>query len=198
MGTSRTICVALFAMTLAGCGIAARIEAEKQAKERAAQMHELVEQSKAAVADCNVNFPKGNPKIEVARVKCLNDAMIIRMPTFGTDQDLARVYLADRAMIAERIQSGKMTLAEADAALAEKWSALVSESKQRANARGSVIAQRNMAAAQQQAADAANTAAWASMIEATKPPPMAPPPTPVINPTITCFHPPGSPFSTCN
>jgi hypothetical protein len=76
-----------------------------------------------AVASCNANIAAGNPKTIVARMKCLNDAMTIRMPLFGNDQDLALAFMADRMVVAERVQNGKMTLAEGDAAIAEKWSA---------------------------------------------------------------------------
>ena len=92
----------------------------------------------------------------------------------------------------EIIQNGKMTIAEGNAAIAQRWSQAVSEAEQRTNARNSVIAQGNAAAAQQQAAAAANTAAWASMIQATKPPPV----TPVVNPRVTCIH--TGNITTCN
>jgi hypothetical protein len=180
MRTSHVLCAALLSTALSACGLAQRMEAEKQNKE-------LVARSDAALADCEANFPKGNPKIEVARVKCLNDAVLIRMPTFGTDQDLAAAFMAQRLVIAEQMQSGKLSFAEGSAAIAEKWSQAVSQSQQRANARNSV-------AAQQQTAAAANTAAWAAMAQATKPPPMQP----IVNPTITCTHFPGSVTTTCN
>ena len=82
------ICTVLLGMALAGCGIAKRMEAQEQAKQLAAQ-------SDAALADCNAKIPASNPKTVVARVKCLNDAMAIRMPLFGTDQDLALAYMAE-------------------------------------------------------------------------------------------------------
>jgi hypothetical protein len=109
------VCVVLLALALSGCGIAKRMEALEQAKQLAAQ-------SDAALAECNAKFPAPNPKTVVARVKCLNDAMAIRMPLFGTDQDLALAYMADRMMVAEKIENGKMTMVEGNAAVAEKWS----------------------------------------------------------------------------
>ena len=146
------ICTVLLGMALAGCGIAKRMEAQEQAKQLAAQ-------SDAALADCNAKIPAPNPKTVVARVKCLNDAMAIRMPLFGTDQDLALAYMADRTMVAEKIENGKMTMAEGNAAVAEKWSQAVSESQRRRNATASVAAQQDAAAAQGSAA----SAAWAAM-----------------------------------
>ena len=174
----RAILILTWALALGGCAIAQRIEAEKQAKETAERNAQLVEQSKAAIADCNTNFPKGNPKIEVARIKCLNDAVTIRMPAFGTDQDLVATFLAERAVIAEKIQTGKMTLVEGEAAIAQRWSEAVNQSEQRRNASMSARAQMVGAVAQQQAASAANTAAWASVMEASKPPPS-------VNQTVT-------------
>jgi hypothetical protein len=117
-----SLCVAFSLFALGGCGIAQRIEAEKQAKELAERNAQLIEQSNAAIADCNTNFQKGNPKIQVARVKCLNDALSIRMATFGNDKDLVAAFMADRMVIAEKIQNGKMTFAEGDAASAQRWS----------------------------------------------------------------------------
>jgi hypothetical protein len=188
----RIVAVCILTLTLAGCGIAQRIQAQEQAKLQAEQNAQLVEQSRAAIADCNVKFPVGNPKIAVARTQCTNNALTIRIPTFGTDQDLVQAFMADRMVVAEQVQSGKMTLAQGNAIIAEKWSQSVSESQQRANARGSVMAQQTAAAAQQSAAAAANTAAWASVMEATRPVAVAP----VVNPSITCIH--NGNMTTCN
>jgi hypothetical protein len=84
MKAATTLCALLFAASLPGCGIAQRMQAAEQAKQLAAHNAELAAQSNAAVADCNTKLPGGNPKTAVARVKCLNDAIAIRMPTFGT------------------------------------------------------------------------------------------------------------------
>lgn len=177
----RIIVALALALTLAGCGIAQRIQAQEQAKQQAALNAQLVEQSKASMAECDVKFPPGNAKTSVVRRKCINDAFAIRMPTFGSDQDLAQAVMAESMVIAEQVQNGKMTVAQGNAAIAERWSQAVSESQQRANARNSVMAQQSAAAAQEQAAAAANTAAFASMIQATKP-------APVVNPGFTCVH----------
>jgi hypothetical protein len=157
-------------LALGGCGIAQRIEAEQHAKEIAERNAQLIEQSKAAIADCNTNFPKGNPKIEVARMKCLNDAVAIRMPAFGYDKDIVEAFMADRMLIAEKMQNSKMSYTEGEAAIAQRWEQAVNEAEQRRNARVSANAQMVGAVAQQQAASAANTAAWASVIEASKAP----------------------------
>jgi hypothetical protein len=44
-------------------------------------------------------------------MKCLNDALAIHMPLFGTDQDLIQTFMADRMVIAEKIEKGEMTIA---------------------------------------------------------------------------------------
>jgi hypothetical protein len=62
-------------------------------------------------------------------------------------------------MVAEKVQNGKMTIVEGNAAVAEKWSQAVSESQRRRNATLSVAAQQEAAAAQGSAA----SASWAAM-----------------------------------
>jgi hypothetical protein len=156
MKMPRGVWVVLFCTALAGCGVANRIQAREQAKE-------LASKSDAAAAECNTQFPTNEAKTIVARTRCFNDAMAIRMPLFGTDQDLAVAFMTYRLATAERMQTGKISLAEGNAAIAEKWSQSVSESQRRRNSTLSVVAQQSAAAAQQSAADAANTAAWASL-----------------------------------
>ena len=112
---------------LAGCGIAHRTQAQDQANLQAARNAQLVTQSDFALADCNAKFPAGNPKIQVARMRCLNDALAIQMPIFGPYQDLMQTWMAARMAVAEQIQNRKMTIAEGDAIIAEKWSQVVSE-----------------------------------------------------------------------
>ena len=113
------------------------------------------EQSRTAVANCDFRYPKDNPKIAVARIKCLNEAFSIQLPTLTPDQDLAQSFMAERMVIAERIKAGKMTMAEGQAAMAEKWSQVVSASQQRRDAANAVGAQQDAAAAQQRAANLA-------------------------------------------
>jgi hypothetical protein len=142
------VCIVLCALALSGCAAAMQIQAQEQAKKQAAINAQLVAQSDVAKADCNVKFPSDKPRQAVARRKCLNDAFSIKLPTFGADQDLIQAVLADDVVIAERVQNGKMTTADGNAAIAARWSQAVSESQQRANARNSVMAQDNAAAAQ--------------------------------------------------
>ena len=124
----RIIAALALALTLTGCGIAQRIQSQEQAKQQAALNAQLAAQSDAAIADCNSKLPSGNPKTIVARMKCLNDAAVIRMPTFGSDQDLVQAFMAERMVVAEQVEKGKMTIAEGNAVITEKWSRAVSES----------------------------------------------------------------------
>jgi hypothetical protein len=137
---------------------------------RREQNQQLREQAKSATAECNAKYPVGNPKIEVARVQCLNSAFSILMPTFGPDQDLAQLFMTDRLVIAEQMQSGKIDFAEGNAQIAAKWSEAVSESQRRQMARQSVAAEQNAANAQRAQAFAASLAA----INAANPPLPAP------------------------
>ncbi len=190
------VCVAMVAgLALSGCGIAQQIQAREQAQKQAALNAQLREQSNAAEADCNARIPRGNPKTAVARVKCLNDAFAIRLPTFGSDSDLGQTFMAYRAAVAEQEAAGKITDAQAVLLVTQEESREIDESQRRHNATASAAAQVISANAQQQAASAAQASAAASMIEATRPPPL---PAPAINPGFTCTHIPGSITTTCN
>ena len=101
------------------------------------------------MAACDAKFPAGDSKTAVVRRKCINDGFAIKLPTFGPDQDLVRGVMADSMVIAEQVQSGKMTIADGNAAIAEKWSKAVTRVERRANSKNSVLAQQSAAAAQQ-------------------------------------------------
>lgn len=149
----------VLSLALFGCGIAPRVHADDEAKQQATANAQLIEQSKAAMAACDAKFPAGDPKTAVVRRKCINDGFAIRLPTFGPDQDLVQTVMADSMVIAEQVQSGKMTIAEGNAAISEKWSKAVTESQRRANSKNSVLAQQSAAAAAQKPVAPANDAA---------------------------------------
>jgi hypothetical protein len=137
----RRVCILLSALALAGCGTAQSFQADEQAKQLAVRNADLVARSDTAKVSCDTQYPAGNPKIAIARRKCLNDAFAIKMPIFGPDQDLAQAFMAEDMAVAEQVQAGKITIARGNAIVAGKWSQAVSESQQRANARNSVTAQ---------------------------------------------------------
>ena len=133
-------------LALSACAIAQHMPAAAQANQQAAPSAQLVQQSKTAMAACDAEFPAGDPKIAVARRKCINDGFAIRLPTFGPDQDLVRGVLADGMVIAQKIQDGTMTIAEGNAVIAQKWSQAVIASQKRANSQNSPLAQLSAAA----------------------------------------------------
>jgi hypothetical protein len=153
---SATLSLFVLGLALCGCAVAPRVQPDDAAKQQTAPNPQLIEQSKAAMAACDAGFPAGDPKTAVVRRKCINDGFAIRLPTFGPDQDLVRGVLADSMVIAEKVQNGSMTIAEGNAAIAEKWSKAVTESQRRANSKNSVLAQQTAAAAQQLPAAAAD------------------------------------------
>jgi hypothetical protein len=155
---SLTLNVFVLGLALCGCGTAPRVQADDQTKQQAAVNARLIEESKAAMAACDAKFPAGDPKTAVVRRTCINDGFAIKLPTFGPDQDLVRAVMADSMVIAEQVQNGKMTIAEGNAAIAEKWSEAVTESQRRANSKNSVLAQQSAAAAQLPSAAAAEDA----------------------------------------
>ncbi|MGB7078967.1 MAG: hypothetical protein WBD53_17410 [Xanthobacteraceae bacterium] len=155
---STTLNLFFLGLALSGCAVAPRVQAQDQAKQQAALNAQLIEQSKAAMAACDAKLPAGDPKTAVVRRKCINDGFAIRLPTFGPDQDLVRGVMADSIVIAEQVQSGKMTIAEGNAAIADKWSKAVTESQRRANSKDSVLAQQSAAAAPQRIGPAADVA----------------------------------------
>lgn len=155
---SLTLNLFVLSLALCGCGTAPRVQADDQTKQQAAVNARLIEELKAAMAACDAKFPAGDPKTAVVRRQCINDGFAIKLPTFGPDQDLVRAVMADSMVIAEQVQSGKITIAEGNAAIADKWSKAVTESQRRANSKNSVLAQQSAAAAQQPPAAAAEDA----------------------------------------
>jgi hypothetical protein len=130
---AKTLCaLALIALSVAGCGLA--------------QTAALKERSAAGMQDCDVRFPKDDAKIAVSRAQCLNDALAILRPTMPYP-DLLDQYLAIHMALAEQVQKGQLTIAQGNAAIAQKKSELAAEEQRRSLASRSVVAQENRAAA---------------------------------------------------
>jgi hypothetical protein len=136
------ISAVLLSAALAGCADQQQIAAQQ----RWAELHK---QRDAAEGVCEARFPGDdyNPKTIVAKFKCINQADAIQLSAVP-DPDLAQSYMAFRVMIAEQLQNGQITAAQAAAMIAEKRYQLNSEGQRR-----NAVAQ--TAAAQQRAADAA-------------------------------------------
>lgn len=139
----RTIALG-FALLVAGCGIAQR--AELAQRQRDAHSH-----ARAIVADCEARYPQGQSATAVARIRCFNGALAVLQPTMR-NPDLLAQYMAYRLQVAEQIQAGKITIAQGNVLITQKWSAVVAEDQQRSAVARSV-------AAQETAANADNTAA---------------------------------------
>ena len=120
MKAAHGIFAVLLATVLSGC-------ADYQAQQHTA---ELNKQANAAALDCANKFPLTRRTV-VARVRCANAAWESTLPTLGSDQDLFQMYMAQRLAIAEQIQSGKISLTEGEAAIAETLSQAHSEAQRR-------------------------------------------------------------------
>jgi hypothetical protein len=141
----KTVCFVTFiCILLAACGIARRQEMQ-------ARIAELDAQTIAAMQACNDSLPAGNPKTAVARAKCQVDAIVIRRPIV-THPDLMDLFIAKRMVVAEDVQNGKLTVAQANVIIANLHSEWVTEEQRRNLANRSVAAQEGMAAASMSAA----------------------------------------------
>jgi len=110
----------------------------------------------AASADCDARFPANNIKVAVARMQCFNAVVLeTEAPEFGNNGDLLAKFLAERMVIAEQVQTGKITVIQGKAIAAEKWSEVISELQRRDNAADAVQGQRAAAQAQADALQAA-------------------------------------------
>jgi hypothetical protein len=139
--------VVLTAFALTGCGIAQ--EAAKRTQEE--RVAAIKAEGDAATQSCQERFSPGIPSHAVARAKCLAEAWNILRP-IAPFPDLWDLYAAHHLEIAERIQGGKLSIAQANVLLAEKRSELIGEEQRRLNARKAMVAQAVMAAASLQAA----------------------------------------------
>jgi hypothetical protein len=129
----------VISLAMAGCGIMRQRELQARIDELKAKSHEAGEQ-------CNVLWPAGNPKTAISRAKCQGEALAIIRP-IAPYPDVLDLFIASRIAIAERLQNGQMTVAQANEAIAAKRSELVAEEQRRQLARRSVAAQEDVAAA---------------------------------------------------
>lgn len=136
----RALCATVFvALTVASCGLARQREMQER-------IDALNAQSLAASQACDASFPAGNSKTAVARARCHMDAWEIRRPIVPYP-DLLDSFIATRMSVAEQVQNGKLTIAQANEILANKHSEMVSEEQRRNLANRAVAAQESAAAA---------------------------------------------------
>lgn len=131
--------IAILITTLGGCGLAAR-------KEREEAFAAAKVENEAAIAACQEHYPPNQMKDHVGKAQCVNDAMKIMRP-FAPYPDLMDQDMANRSMLAERVQQGKMSAAEATAEMSQRRSAIVAEEQRRNLSNRSVSAQESAAAA---------------------------------------------------
>ncbi len=128
----RVIATGIIAVSLAGCGLAAR---QAQA-ERIAAVSQAV---KAKMDACKTQYSE-LPKDAMARAQCFNDADTT-FKQIANYPDLIDLRIAKRTEIAERIASGKITRAEGMLELSQLQTSLIDEEQKRSLADRSVRAQ---------------------------------------------------------
>ena len=133
----------LIALSLAGCASGP----SPAQQERASAM----QQSQEALARCEARYPKKDSNNLVVASRCIGDAIKIRRPYMAYPDLFDADY---HAMIAaaEKVQYGKMTLAEFLAERAKSQSYVVAETQRRDLLNRSVRAQETTAAAATEAA----------------------------------------------
>lgn len=139
----RILAVFIGFLLLSGCGMMARREHDEQ-------MVAALASKEQGIAACKAQFPDGS-KQYVSRNSCeIKAAQVIR--PYVTYPDLFDKDWAFSAVMAERLQSGKITLAEANAQTAQNHSQVAAEEQQRNLSSRSVGAQETAAAAAWQSA----------------------------------------------
>ena len=123
---------------LGGCGLIARKEREDQISAAKASMEE-------GFAACKTQYPEGS-KQYVAKNVC-DAAAAQSMRPFVPYPDLFDQNWANRAVIAERLQAGKMTVAEANQQATQMQSQITAEEQRRSLSGRVVNAQESQAAA---------------------------------------------------
>jgi hypothetical protein len=155
MKVAHSLFAVLLATVLTGC---ADYQAQQQAQQQQQKRAQLEEQAKTAAQDCANKFPLA-PQTLVARVQCVNTAWAPVLPALGGNADLFQTFMAQRLAIAEQVQSGKITMAEGNAAASQKYSEMLSAAQRRVAIAQTAAAQQQTLAAQQRAAEAAKAAA---------------------------------------
>lgn len=134
----RIVIVAALCAALGGCGLIARKELQEKQQAAIAEMQ-------AGFAECKARFPEGS-KHYIEKQKCDSGAAQAIRP-YVTYADLFDREQAERAVIAERLQAGKITVAEANQAATAAHSQIAEDEQRRSLASRSVGAQESAAAA---------------------------------------------------
>lgn len=129
--------VALLGIALGGCGIIQ----QRAMQERAAS---LQQQMSDAAQQCLTMYPVATPKVAVARATCLNGAEAIIRPIYRYP-DLLDLKAATRSALADKVDRGMLSQADANLQFAQANSQMAAEEQRRANADRSVSAQEQVA-----------------------------------------------------
>jgi hypothetical protein len=124
---------------LGGCGLIARKEREEQMVAAKASMDQ-------GFANCEAEYAAGGRKNHIAKTKCDSVAAQSIRP-FVPYPDLLDQEWAARAVIAERLQAGKMTPAEANQQSTQMHAEITAEEQRRSLTGRAVSAQESQAAA---------------------------------------------------
>ena len=138
----RNISIFAICIFLTGCGLSAQ-QKQKQASESA------IQQAKAAMGACESKYPRGT-KQYVEKARCQNDATNIVRP-FMPYPDLVDQDTATRMAIAEKLQQGKLSEADANMQFTQAHSQIIAEEQRRQLNGRAVHAQESAAAAAWQA-----------------------------------------------
>lgn len=125
-------------LMLAGCGLVRQKEAQDRFNSAMAEV-------RAGVETCNQAHPK-QQQTAVARARCIGDATA-PIRSLVPFPDLLDQETANRNLLAERWQAGKITQAEFEAQFTQMHSQVVAEEQRRQLAGRSVNAQEAAAAA---------------------------------------------------
>lgn len=128
--------IGALALSTCGCGLMAQ-------QQRREALQAAQEAAKAGLAACKAQYPETSGQA-VARNKCGAQAAL-PLRAFSTDPDLFDQMWAYSAVIAEKLDHGQLTVAEAKQLVAEKQSAIIAEAQRRNVANRSVAAQEAVA-----------------------------------------------------
>jgi hypothetical protein len=141
----------VLALTLSSC--ASQPQGPTQAELNAQIQSEMA----AARQDCATRFPTSPKRNHVAQAKCFNAFVAANLSRITQYGDLQLLMNARRLAVAEKVDQGLMTEADAESQLAETRSYALGEENRRNNAAAQTQAQMATArAAQSQAISAAN------------------------------------------
>jgi hypothetical protein len=126
------ICLLLCLALVCGC------ESEREQGQRKTAV--LLAQGLAMLGECNGKYATGVRSVAVIRAQCHNNALSVMHPIYPFP-DLLDSYAADRLGLAEKYQSGQMSLVQANNGLNASRSQMVAEEQRRLTVNRSVRAE---------------------------------------------------------